>query len=349
MCNIAGYCGSQQAAPILIEMLRRQQCFDGEQSCGLATVHEGKLHYRKIVGNVDDFVKNTDVLSLPGTIGIAHTRDAGNADSYELAHPYISMSGEMAVVSNGTTPNNQYAPRRDAAIQMLADAGYTFKTGTMDPASTWPRLKNGMAVGSGEVRVHLVDYYLKQGQSYAEALASAASEIYTDNVFLALNQNDPQHIHAIRTVRPMNALLAKGEVYLATTAFGFPQVAGERVVLPILHPCTLGVDGIQISHHKVDVEPICPITPQIYSVAYQTVEQLLSGKKEDPVFISNVFKAAKEAVTPLWAEPHTYALNIQLTYQVLEDLEQQGRLGRVIRPTPYKLGTRNRYFMWLED
>ncbi len=351
MCNIAGYSGAKQAAPILVEMLRCQQCFDGEQSCGVATVHEGKLYYRKIVGNVDKFIKETDVLSLPGTIGIAHTRPSNT--SYELAHPYISMSGEMAVVSNGSTPTNQYSPRRDAAIQMLADAGYEFKTGTMDPNVGWPRLKNGMAVGSGEVRVHLVDYYLKQGMNFDQALAAAASDMYTDNVFLALNQNDPDHIHVIRTVRPMQVLLAKGEVYLATTAFGFPEgMQGERVMLPIFHPCSVGLDGIHISTEKVDIEPVCPITPQIYAAAYNAVEELLTGKKDDPVYTSLVFRKVNETVTPMWPEEHTFNLRVQLTYQILEDLESQGRLRRIIGEVPYTnmLGenTFNRYFMWIE-
>ena len=50
MCNIAGYSGSKQAAPILLEMLRKQQAYDGDVCTGVATIHEGKLHYRKIVG-----------------------------------------------------------------------------------------------------------------------------------------------------------------------------------------------------------------------------------------------------------------------------------------------------------
>ena len=57
MCNIAGYAGNQQAAPILLEMLRRQELYDGDMSTGIATIHEGKLYSRKIVGNVDDFLR----------------------------------------------------------------------------------------------------------------------------------------------------------------------------------------------------------------------------------------------------------------------------------------------------
>ena len=43
MCNISGYIGNQQAAPILIEMLRKQEGFCGGYYTGIVTYHEGKL------------------------------------------------------------------------------------------------------------------------------------------------------------------------------------------------------------------------------------------------------------------------------------------------------------------
>lgn len=47
MCNIAGYSGNQQAAPILLEMLRKQQPYDGDMTTGVATIHGGKLYFKK--------------------------------------------------------------------------------------------------------------------------------------------------------------------------------------------------------------------------------------------------------------------------------------------------------------
>ena len=38
MCNIAGYIGKSQAAPILLEMLRKQELYDGDMSTGIATI-----------------------------------------------------------------------------------------------------------------------------------------------------------------------------------------------------------------------------------------------------------------------------------------------------------------------
>ena len=57
MCNIAGYSGDKQAAPILLEMLRKQELYDGDMSTGIATIHEGKMYSKKIVGKVEDFLR----------------------------------------------------------------------------------------------------------------------------------------------------------------------------------------------------------------------------------------------------------------------------------------------------
>ena len=89
MCNIAGYAGSRQAAPILLEMLRRQQPYDGDMSTGVATIHEGKLYVRSVVGDVDTLIRETDVLDLPGTLGIAHTRPGAVAE-FPPMHPNVS-------------------------------------------------------------------------------------------------------------------------------------------------------------------------------------------------------------------------------------------------------------------
>ena len=74
MCIIAGYSGNKNAAPILIEMMKKEEFVDGGLSTGIATIHEGKLYYRKVVGDVDTLLRETDALSLPGTTGIIHSR-----------------------------------------------------------------------------------------------------------------------------------------------------------------------------------------------------------------------------------------------------------------------------------
>ena len=45
MCNIAGYVGSRPAAPILLDMMRKQEGFAGGYFSGIATIHDGKLYH----------------------------------------------------------------------------------------------------------------------------------------------------------------------------------------------------------------------------------------------------------------------------------------------------------------
>ena len=101
MCIIAGYSGFKKAAPILIEMLKKTEYIDGGLSTGIATIHEGKLYMRKVLGDVDTLLRETDALDLPGTTGIIHSRTMN--DFISCAHPFMSADNKLAVVENGTT------------------------------------------------------------------------------------------------------------------------------------------------------------------------------------------------------------------------------------------------------
>ena len=103
MCNIAGYVGERRAAPILLEMLKREEGFEGGYSTGIATLHEGKIYYAKLVGDVDRLTSLTEAASLPGNIGIIHSRSGGR-EGAEWAHPFIAKkNGEIvtAYIANG--------------------------------------------------------------------------------------------------------------------------------------------------------------------------------------------------------------------------------------------------------
>ena len=212
MCNIAGYAGDRQAAPILLEMLRAQQDFDGGLSTGVATIHEGKLHYRKLVGNVADLIRNTDGLELPGSIGIAHSRPGGMANiikpgedipsAQRIAgirptgsnrtdsfHPFVTMDEDMALVTNGGHPPFcAFAQEWDLAVDELIDHGYEFCTETDNPKSGSPKRANGRAVMPPEARVFLVDYYVKQGLPITEAFALSCTRMFSDNVSVMISQ-----------------------------------------------------------------------------------------------------------------------------------------------------------------
>ncbi|SFE65118.1 glutamine--fructose-6-phosphate transaminase [Sulfitobacter brevis] len=103
MCGIVGVLGNHEAAPILVEALKRLE-YRGYDSAGIATVNGGTLERRRAVGKL---VNLSDLLvhnPLAGKSGIGHTRWATHgAPTVSNAHPH--QSGKVAVVHNGIIEN----------------------------------------------------------------------------------------------------------------------------------------------------------------------------------------------------------------------------------------------------
>ncbi len=122
MCGIVGILGNHEAAPILVEALKRLE-YRGYDSAGIATVHEGKIDRRRAVGKL---VNLSDLLvhePLAGKIGVGQTRWATHgAPSVNNAHPH--KSGPVSVVHNGIIENF-----RELRTE-LAQKGYPHSTDT---------------------------------------------------------------------------------------------------------------------------------------------------------------------------------------------------------------------------
>ena len=343
MCNIAGYSGSKQAAPILLEMLRQQQAFDGGMATGICTIHDGKLHCRKIIGDVDKLIRETDALDLPGTIGIAHSRPAGNY----APHPALSPDEATALVTNGTTPLTKYSPLWSEAADILDAAGYEFNMFDAVPHQLHPRrTRDDQFVFVCECRVFLIDHYMKQGKSIAEALALACQHMYSDNVTVTVNRNYPDSIFALRTNRPMQAILENGELYMATTRFAFPEtLKNEPEMLPLHQTCILRKDGITVTEHKINLEPVAEMTPYTYQEGYRQMEKLLTSGT--PMYFDEL-EIAIDKMRYLWPGDHTYVQHARLVYDLLWQFHQEGRLRKEERIKTRRDGVLKRWYFWLD-
>jgi glucosamine--fructose-6-phosphate aminotransferase (isomerizing) len=122
MCGIVGVLGNHEAAPLLVEALKRLE-YRGYDSAGIATVNHGTLDRRRAVGKL---VNLSDLLvhnPLAGKAGIGHTRWATHgAATVTNAHPH--KAGAVAVVHNGIIENF-----RDLRAELSA-AGLAFESET---------------------------------------------------------------------------------------------------------------------------------------------------------------------------------------------------------------------------
>jgi len=105
MCGIGGYAGKQEAAAILLKSIKNLE-YRGYDSVGMVLISDGALKSKKGAGKVTEVDTELKFSSLPGNIGIAHTRWATHGEpSDKNSHPHFSPSGKIAIVHNGIIEN----------------------------------------------------------------------------------------------------------------------------------------------------------------------------------------------------------------------------------------------------
>ena len=114
MCGIVGYVGRAEAAPILLDGLRRLE-YRGYDSAGVAIVDGDHVETRKCAGRIAGLAKLMADSPATGTYGISHTRWATHGKPTDQnAHPHFDESGKLALVHNGVIEN--YAADQGCAI-----------------------------------------------------------------------------------------------------------------------------------------------------------------------------------------------------------------------------------------
>ena len=215
MCGIVGYIGKKEAAPLLIEGLRRLE-YRGYDSAGLCTLDGGPLQMRKCVGRVARLEQLLKQQPVTGSLGISHTRWATHGlPSDANAHPHRDQSGKLALVHNGIIEN--YAALR----QRLLRDNHKFLSQT-----------------DTEVLAHLVGYHVDQrlanGKSLrpemlADAVLAATGEAEGTYAIALLHADLPGFLLGARRGSPLVAGLGNGETFLASDVS--PIVAHTRKVI----------------------------------------------------------------------------------------------------------------------
>ena len=107
MCGIVGYIGREEAAPILLDGLKRLE-YRGYDSAGMAVYSpEEGLTVVKAKGRLSVLSELTEGgKTVRGTMGVGHTRWATHGVPSDVnSHPQVSQSGRIAVVHNGIIEN----------------------------------------------------------------------------------------------------------------------------------------------------------------------------------------------------------------------------------------------------
>ena len=206
MCGIVGVLGRHEAAPLLVEALKRLE-YRGYDSAGIATVNHGVLDRRRAVGKL---VNLSDLLvhhPLAGKSGIGHTRWATHgAATTQNAHPHAS--GPVAVVHNGIIENF-----RELRAE-LTEAGLIFESET-----------------DTETVALLARHYMDQGLAPIDAARATLKRLHGAFALCFLFAGEDDLMIAARQGSPLAIGHGTGEMFVGSDAIALAPMTDRITYL----------------------------------------------------------------------------------------------------------------------
>ncbi|MDK9701000.1 MAG: glutamine--fructose-6-phosphate transaminase (isomerizing), partial [bacterium] len=191
MCGIIGYIGQKDALPVLLQGLERME-YRGYDSAGVAIIDNGVMHTDKTVGRINMLLESTAKRTLPGKLGLGHTRWATHGVPSVLnAHPHFDQNKTIALVHNGIIENYQSIRLR------LEREGIQFVSET-----------------DTEVLAQLIGF-LYNG-NLEQAVQEALSQVEGAYGIAVIHKDEPDTLIAARVSSPIIIGLGVGENFVAS-------------------------------------------------------------------------------------------------------------------------------------
>jgi len=189
VCGIVGYVGRREAAPLIVEGLKKLE-YRGYDSFGVATIGKS-LELDKHKGRISENAR--PVIRLKGKIGIGHTRWATHGIPNDSnAHPHLDCSKTIAVVHNGIIENYAELKRK------LKARGHTFRSDT-----------------DTEVIVHLIEEEYGKKKDLLLAVQAVVPKLEGSYALLIIADKEDRMIVA-RNASPLVIGIGDGEIFAAS-------------------------------------------------------------------------------------------------------------------------------------
>ena len=194
MCGIIGLISDKEVSSTLLEGLKRLE-YRGYDSSGIATINNNKIERVRSKGNLSFLEEKLLSISLPGNIGIGHTRWATHGTPEEKnAHPHIT--NKVAVVHNGIIENNNQLRNQ------LVESGVEFSSDT-----------------DTEVVCHIITSYINSGLSSYDSIRATMNDIKGTFALGILVASDPSKLYAVRGGSPLAIGSSKNENYIGSDTY----------------------------------------------------------------------------------------------------------------------------------
>ncbi len=231
MCGIVGYVGRSEAAPILLDGLRRLE-YRGYDSAGVAIVDGDRVETRKCAGRIAALAKLMAKKPASGSFGISHTRWATHGKvNDENAHPHFDASGKIALVHNGVIENYQALKE-----QLNRDGDNDFRSQT-----------------DTEVLAHLIGSIYQQSDGkdskarLVNAVRTALKQVIGTYGIAVVHADIPNFIIGARRGSPLVLGVGKDENFLASDVSAIVAYTRDAVYLNDFDVVAVERDKFEIS------------------------------------------------------------------------------------------------------
>jgi glucosamine--fructose-6-phosphate aminotransferase (isomerizing) len=270
MCGIIGFTGQREAAPILVDGLKRLE-YRGYDSAGLITGTGSSLHLRRKAGRLAELEKVLATQPAAGTYGISHTRWATHGGATDAnAHPHLSGDNTIAVVHNGVIENYLTLKKK-----LQAD-GVQFRSDT-----------------DTEVLAHLIAHYYEGDLLLA---VRRTVELVKGTYGLAVMcKHEPGVLVGARLGSPLVIGLGDDGNYLASDASALAGYADKVVYLNDRQICQLDAESWVIRNQDLDTADVTVEDIQHYLGDYDADKgdyphHMLKEIYEQPEAIANAMR-----------------------------------------------------------
>ena len=218
MCGIIGSVGREDAAPRLLDALKRLE-YRGYDSAGIATLVNGHVERRRAEGKLGNLAAVLEASPLSGTTGIGHTRWATHGAPVERnAHPHATA--RVAIVHNGIFEN--YAELRAE----LEAKGQVFETET-----------------DTETFCRLLDDLLAGGATPEQAAAAALKRVHGAFAVAMMFAGRHKTLIAARQGAPLAIGFGEGEMFVGSDALALAPLTRRIAYLEEGDWAVLDQDG----------------------------------------------------------------------------------------------------------
>ena len=207
MCGITGYIGEKDAAPVLLQALKRME-YRGYDSAGISTIHKDNVTIKKDIGRIDAINEKIELGKAKGKIGVAHTRWATHGGvTKENAHPHLSCKQKIVLVHNGIIENYRQL------FKELSD-NHEIKSET-----------------DSEVISHLIEEEYNKEKDPLKTLQNVSKRLNGSFALVVIFSDKKDEIYGVRKYAPLIVGIGKQENFISSDIVSFIDYTDNVIFL----------------------------------------------------------------------------------------------------------------------